>query len=150
MGKKEETLQQLHHAKRAHISWVHRAHALIEGFPIEKEQVPISSTDCKFGIWFYGEAQQLNKIPGMDLLKEIDALHFELHDIYLKIFKIYFSDEDRTFLSKLFGNRKKITPQNQHLAREYYTKLKEISDALIGKIEKLERRLQALGEQAFV
>lgn len=147
---KEDTLTHLRNAKKAHITWVHRAHALIEGLPIEKEQIPVSCTDCKFGLWFYGEGQRLNMMPSMDCLKEIETLHFELHDIYMKIFKIYFTDEDRSFFSKFFGTRKKISPLQQNVAKEYYVQLKDISEKLVNTIERLERRLFALQEGAFV
>lgn len=150
MSQKEETLKHLQSAKKAHINWVHRAHALIEGLPIEKEQVPVNCTDCKFGQWFYGDGQRLGRMPSMESLKEIEALHFELHEIYMKIFKIYFSDEDRTFLSKLFGTRKKISPENQDVAKVYYVELKSVSEKLIASIERLERRLFALSENHFV
>lgn len=147
---KEETLTHLRNAKKAHITWVQRAHALIEGLPIEKEQVPVSCTECKFGLWFYGEGQQLGMMPSMDILKEIETLHYELHDVYMKIFKIYFSDEDRSLLSKLFGTRKKISADNQEIAKVYYSQLKGISEKLIATIERLERRLFALQEGSFV
>jgi hypothetical protein len=52
---KESTLEQLRNAKKAHIAWVQRANALIEGLPVEQQQVPVNCTECKFGIWFYGE-----------------------------------------------------------------------------------------------
>jgi len=148
--KKEETLTHLRNAKKAHITWVHRAHALIEGLPVEKEQVPVSCTECKFGQWFYGEGQRLNMMPSMDCLKEIETLHFELHDTYMKIFKIYFSDDDRSFISKLFGTKKKISPMNHDIAKDYYTQLKATSEKLIAAIERLERRLFALQEGSFV
>ncbi len=147
---KEETLAHLRNAKKAHITWVQRAHALIEGLPIEKEQVPVGCTECKFGLWFYGEGQALGMIPNMDCLKEIEKLHFELHDIYMKIFKIYFSDEDRSLFSKFFGTRKKVTSLNQEMAKDYYTQLKAISEKLIEMIERLERRIFALQEGKFV
>lgn len=147
---KEETLAHLRNAKKAHITWVQRAHALIEGLPIEKEQVPVSCTECKFGLWFYGEGQRLGMMPSMDCLKEIETLHFELHDIYMKIFKIYFSDEDRSLLSKLFGTRKKVSSLNQDIAKDYYGQLKGVSEKLIMTIERLERRLFALQEGNFV
>jgi hypothetical protein len=147
---KEETLMHLRNAKKAHITWVHRAHALIEGLPIEKEQVPVNCTDCQFGQWFYGEGQRLNMMPSMDCLKEIEVLHFELHDMYMKIFKIYFTDEGRSFLSKFFGTRKKISSEQQDIAKHYYGSLKITSEKLISTIERLERRLFALQEGSFV
>lgn len=147
--KKDETLTHLRDAKKAHISWVQRAHALIEGLPVEKEQVPVSCTECKFGLWFYGDGQALNMMPGMDCLKEIETLHFELHDVYMKIFKIYFAEDERSFFSKLFGSRKKISAEKQDIAKHYYAQLKDISDKLIVTIERLERRLFALSNESF-
>lgn len=146
---KEDTLLHLRNAKKAHITWVQRAHGLIEGLPIEKEQVPVGCTECKFGLWFYGEGQALGMIPNMDCLKEIEKLHFELHDVYMKIFKIYFSDEDRSFFSKFFGTRKKVTSINQEIAKDYYTQLKAVSEKLIEGIERLERRIFALQAGQF-
>lgn len=86
----------------------------------------------------------------MDCLKEIEQQHMELHDKYMEIFKIYFGEEDRSFLSRFFGSRKKISPENQQLAKEHYKELKSISEKLIGSIERLERRLFALRESNFV
>jgi len=147
---KEETLTHLRNAKKAHIAWVERAHALIEGLPIAKEQVPVGCTECKFGLWFYGDGQALGMIPNMDCLKEIERLHFELHDVYMKVFKIYFSDEDRSLFSKFFGTRKKVTSLNQEIAKDYYNQLKAVSEKLIETIERLERRVYALQEGKFV
>jgi hypothetical protein len=146
---KENTIKQLRDAKRAHIKWVQRAKALIEGLPVEKEQVPVDCTECMFGQWFYGEGQGLNSMPGMDCTKEIEALHYELHDIYMMIFKIYFTDMNRSFLSKLFGTSKKITDHEKDVARDHYKRLKDVSERLLLIIEKLERRLSALPESAF-
>lgn len=146
---KEATLEQLRNAKKAHISWVQRANALIEGLPVEQQQVPVNCTECKFGIWFYGEGQHLNTIPGMEILKEIEQYHFELHEVYLKIFSIYFKDSERSFLSKLFGVKRKIPLEEQEKAQDYFRKLKEISEKLLSSIERLERRVNALAGSYF-
>jgi hypothetical protein len=42
---KAETLEHLHNAKKAHVKWVQRAKALIEGLPVEKEAIPVDCTD---------------------------------------------------------------------------------------------------------
>ncbi len=146
---KLSAVKQLRDAKRAHIKWVQRAKGLIEGLPVDKEQVPVDCTECMFGQWFYGEGQGLNSMPGMDCVKEIESLHYELHDVYMMIFKIYFTDMNRSFLSKLFGTSKKISDHEKEVARDHFARLKEISERLIYVIEKLERRLTALPEESF-
>lgn len=146
---KTETVNQLHNAKKAHVKWVQRAKALIEGLPIEKEAIPVDCTECKFGQWFYGEGQNLKALPSMDCLHEIETLHFNLHDIYMKIFKVYFGDMNRSFFSKLFNMKKHITDTDKAIAREYYDQLLEISHQLLDVIDRLERRLHAMTPEAF-
>ncbi len=146
---KTETVEQLHNAKKAHVKWVQRAKALIEGLPVEKDAIPVDCTECKFGQWFYGEGQNLNAIPGMDCLHEIETLHFNLHDMYMKIFKVYFGDTNRSFFSKIFNMKKTISDSDRQIARDYYDQLLEISHELLDVIGRLERRLHAMSADAF-
>ena len=87
----ELTLDHLHAAKKAHISWVSKAKALIEGLPIEKNQIPVDCTACKFGEWFYSDAQSLKAIPGMDCLALryciIPTITFSAHTLDDPMFK---------------------------------------------------------------
>ncbi len=146
---KEATLEQLSAAKKAHIKWVNRAKSLVEGLPVEKDAIPVDSTDCQFGTWFYGEGQKLNAMPNMECLGVIESLHFQLHDTYMKIFKLYFGETNRSFFSKLFKMKKKVTDQEKEMAREYFEHLQQISKQLLDEIGKLERRLYAMASSAF-
>jgi hypothetical protein len=143
------TLQLLGDAKKSHVKWVQRAKLLIEGLPIDENAIPLSCTDCDFGQWFYGEGQKLNMFGNMSCLGEIEKAHFTLHDQYMKIFKIYFSDNDRSFFSKIFSSKKKISEQEREMAREYFTKLQSASDEVLDHIGKLERRLYAIPQSTF-
>ena len=144
MGKKEDILIQLRNAKKAHLKWVHRARALTEGLPVEKDAIPMDSTECVFGQWFYGDGQAIALLPGMDCFKLIEAKHDQLHDAYMKIFKIYFGEMNRSFFSKLFNLKKKISQNEHEIAIDYYAQLKAISEELLAQIEKLERRINAM------
>ncbi len=146
---KEETLTQLRNAKKAHIRWVQRAKALTEGLPVEKDAIPMESTECLFGQWFYGDGQNLGLLPGMDCFKQIEHKHNELHDIYMKIFKIYFGEMNRSFFSKLFNLKKRISEAEHDIAVEFYGQLKRVSEELLEQIEKLERRVNAMADAEF-
>lgn len=146
---KTETVEQLHNAKKAHVKWVQRAKALIEGLPVEKEAIPVDCTECKFGQWFYSDGQKLNALPGMDCLKEIEQLHSDLHDKYMEIFKVYFGDMNRSLFSKLFNMKKKISESDKETARGYYEELLVISRQLLDVIDRLERRLNAMSSDVF-
>lgn len=146
---KEGTLEQLCAAKKAHIKWVNRAKSLVEGIPVEKDAIPVDSTECIFGQWFYGEGQKLNAMTNMECLGKIETLHFNLHDMYLKIFKLYFGETDRSFFSMLFNLKRKISDRDKEAAKEYFGQLEATSKQLLDEIGKLERRLYATPAATF-
>jgi len=145
---KELILNQLRAAKAAHISWVQKAKLLIEGIEIDKSAIPINSTECKFGKWFYHDAQKLNGLRnnGLECMDNIELYHTKLHDAYLKIFKLYYLVENKGFFSKLFTGKKKITEETIALGREYFEELDYISKDLLSEISRLERRVIAIGD----
>lgn len=149
--KKEDVLNHLRAAKAAHIKWVQKAKLLINGVDIKEEAIPMDSTECKFGKWFYSDGQILNALSNnpLECMQKIESLHFKLHDTYLSIFKIYFLQEKKNgFFSKLFGIKRKVTSQDEiQLAHDYYEKLEKISVELLDEINRLERRLVAVSDE---
>jgi hypothetical protein len=149
--KKEEIISHLRAAKSAHIKWLQKAKMLINGLDIEEDAIPVNSTECKFGKWFYTNGQVLNGLSNnpVECMNSIEKLHFDLHDVYLKIFTVYFSDERKTgFFAKLFKlKRKKISDVEHRVAEEYYNEMEKISKILIEEINKLERRLIAVSDE---
>jgi hypothetical protein len=146
---RDATLAELSAAKKAHIKWVNRAKSLVEGIPVEKDAIPVDSTECKFGTWFYSEGQKLNAFSNMDCLGIIETLHFQLHDHYMKIFKLYFGEGNRSFFNKLLKMKKKVSIEEKELAKEYFKQLEVISKNLLEEISKLERRLYAVPAETF-
>lgn len=146
---KEAVLERLAAAKKAHIKWVNRAKSLVEGLPIDKDAIPMDSTECQFGTWFYSDGQKLNMLTNMDCMGTIETLHTQLHDTYLKIFKLYFGEDKRSFFSKLFNTKSKIGEMEKEMARDYFGHLEGISKKLLEEIGKLERRLYAMPGDTF-
>ena len=146
---KNEVLEQLRAAKAAHINWVQKAKLLIEGFDIDESSIPVNSTECKFGKWFYSDAQKLNALRNntLECMSGIEDLHFKLHDIYMKIFKLYYSMEKQGFFARLFGKKKTITEDKVRLGREYFAQLQEVSKDLLNEINRLERRIITIPEE---
>ena len=149
--KKNEVLEQLRAAKAAHINWVQRAKMLIAGFKIGEDSIPVNSTECKFGQWFYSDAQKLNALQNnpLECMSKIEQLHFQLHDIYMNIYKIYYDTEPSGFFSKLFGKKKKISDDSRKLASEYFNSMQEVSNELLQEINRMERRVVAIPEEEF-
>jgi len=146
---KEEVVTHLRAAKAAHIKWVQKAKLLINGLHIEESAIPIDSTECKFGKWFYSDGQLLNSLANnpAEAMSSIETLHFKLHDEYLQIFNVYFNREKGGFFSKLFGlKRKSVTDLEAKVAKEHYDIMENISRELLDEINRLERRLIAVSE----
>jgi len=148
--KKEDVLGHLRIAKSAHVKWVQKAKLLISGVDVDEESIPVDSTECKFGKWFYNEGQMLNALSNnpLECMKNIEDLHFALHDMYLNIYNVYFLQEKKKgFFATIFGSRKKtISEAEQTLAQSYYEKMEKISHDLLDEINRLERRLIAISD----
>lgn len=146
---KEHVLEHLRAAKSAHIKWVQKAKLLINGLDIKEDSIPVDSTECKFGQWFYSEGQILNALSNnpVECMVKIERLHFNLHDVYMNIFNIYFNKPKDGFFSKLFGKKNTLKDYEIEKAKQYYNNLELISKELLEEINRLERRLIAVPEE---
>ncbi|MDY0121270.1 MAG: CZB domain-containing protein [Sulfurimonas sp.] len=145
---KDEILTHLREAKLAHKNWVQKAKLLIEGFKVEKDAIPVNATSCEFGCWFYKEAQKLNALRNnpLECMQNIEEYHSRLHTIYLNIFKIYYSHYEANFLQKLFGTKRKVTSTEKEIAISHYEEIEAVSKQLIDELNRMERRIIALGD----
>ncbi|WP_309496761.1 CZB domain-containing protein [Sulfurovum sp.] len=143
---RDEILSQLRAAKAAHVSWVQRAKMLIEGFSINESSIPVNSTECEFGKWFYSEGQRLNDIRNnpISAMNEIEDLHFKLHDVYMNIFKIYYDTEKKGFFSKMFGKKKKVSDEDTVLAKKFFDEMEGVSKELVQALNTMERRINVV------
>ncbi|MDA3908580.1 MAG: CZB domain-containing protein, partial [Sulfurimonas sp.] len=135
-------------AKSAHIKWVQKAKLLINGIDVKEDSIPVDSTECKFGQWFYSEGQVLNALSNnpVECMVKIERLHFNLHDVYMNIFNIYFNKPKGGFFSKLFGQKTTVEDYEADKAKQYYANLEIISKELLEELNRLERRLIAVSE----
>lgn len=131
----KDILQTLRSAKRAHVSWVMNADAILHGIPLEEDQVPLNSTECSFGQWYYGTGQCCKELPSF---KALEQTHTNLHSTYATIFSAIYQKTDHSYLSGLFGKKRKINKPDLELARSLFPELKKQSDTLVKQLEKLE------------
>jgi hypothetical protein len=140
---KTEALEMLHAARAAHVQWRARAQAIAAGLPVEKEQIPVAYTDCKFGKWYYGSGQALNFLASY---RAVEEPHEQLHGIYMKLFTVLFGESSRSLFSTLFGSRRKQDAKRQAEADELVKHLVAISRTLLEAIDLLEKDLKGLTE----
>ena len=143
---KSDALTMLQGAKSAHIQWRARAQALVAGIPLEKEQVPVAYTDCKFGKWYYGLGQRLSSLQTYQAIEEP---HQQLHLVYMKIFKHLFGEDDRSVLSKLFGSKRKYREAHTAEAQALLPQLVSISETLLEAVKNKEKEIRNIPDEEF-
>lgn len=136
-----DVLQAIQAAKLAHLTWVSNAFALIQGMPLEAEQVPLKDTECAFGKWYYGEnAKMLAHLPSF---REIEPVHSRLHEIYSEIFTILFDHQPEAETQHLLGATHDVDDARREAALAQFVGLQKISDLVIVALTQLEAEVAA-------
>ena len=144
---KNEVATTLNSAILNHKKWVSNALALIEGVPLDKNQVPVNPTECEFGQWFYSVGQKLIEIPGFN---DIEESHNNLHRTYMEIFAILFGEgSEPSFFSKLIGRSNKILAANREEAMGKYSTLEMQSKAIITQLQQMKKIITAMSDKQF-
>ncbi len=138
-----EILDRLRTAKSAHLGWVNRARALIDGKPMDKDKVPVKHTDCLFGKWYYGDGRKLASLPSY---QAIEAPHDKLHAIYQEIFELLFSKEKSGFIARFFDSGEKREERRKQ-AKAKFRELQQMSDVIVARLDALERDVRAMAER---
>jgi hypothetical protein len=137
-----DTIQQLRAARASHKAWVARAEALVNGLPLDKNQVPVEPTECAFGQWLYGAGRRLKDFS---VFAQIEASHSALHRVYAEIFKLLF-DEPKG-IGKLFGQSKKATKAKHLEAEMLLPRLRMHYDEIMRLLNTLENDYLAMKEE---
>ena len=132
----QRVLQTIRSAKRVHTSWVMKADAIIQGLPLDIDQVPMHSHECAFGQWYYGEGKCCAEL---DSFTALEKPHNELHDIYAELYSVIYDQADHSFISGLFGNKRKMNKQKLEKAQSLFPEFKKRSDILLKQLDVLER-----------
>ncbi|MDD2828492.1 MAG: CZB domain-containing protein [Sulfuricurvum sp.] len=140
---RKQIVKEIRDAYVAHEKWVRRAKHLVENLPVDEKMIPVDSTECQFGQWLYGNGMKYKNIAKLsDILHKIELEHRNLHDTYLRIYKIYFLETKRSWIMNLVTqSRKEVTPKKQQEALHYYHQMVKISTVLLESLEVLEASL---------
>lgn len=130
----KDIFNQLLDARVSHLRWVARAEALVEGVPLDKDQVPLLATDCDFGHWYLGAGRVLRHLPSYN---RVATHHDQLHRVYMDIFTLLYSEEERLNILQWLGIQRSIPMSNRDKAREILPQLKEISQDVLTSLDQL-------------
>ncbi len=141
---KAEIITRLRDSKKAHMTWVTHAHALVEGLSVAEEKVPVHGTECGFGCWYYGEGQILSQLAAF---RKVEDPHLKLHDVYMEIHKLLrVADKEDTsgLFGRMLGSAKKLAEEKaaaQAQAHQLFAELKQISRDIASHLDDLQQQL---------
>jgi hypothetical protein len=149
---RKQIVKEIRDAYVAHEKWVRRAKHLVENLPVDEKMIPVDSTECQFGQWLYGRGMKYKNIAQLSgILHKIEEEHRNLHNTYLRVYKIYFLETKRSWVMNLLTqSRKEVSPKKQQEALYYYHQMVKISTVLLESLEVLEASLVMQKDEVLV
>ncbi len=145
--KLDTIIEHIENARLAHLRWVARAEGLVNGLPLDKDQVPVLPTDCGFGQWYNGDGRGLRALSSYSGL---EVPHANLHHTYQQIFKLLYGEDDRSLLSKWFGSSKAYHDERLEEAAALLPRLRADSKVLLQGLDLLEREVSIKAKHGVV
>lgn len=145
---KSQAIQNLNHARTAHIRTLNSIKMLVSGLTMEEARFKLGQTETDFGKWFYEEAMLFRSPKSKIHLEAIESVFSQLHDHYAKIYKIYFGGKSSGFAS-LLGKKRKPSEAEKELAQRLYEEMVVFSDQLKKHLNVFESQLHASSEADF-
>lgn len=110
-------------AKAAHLKWRAYAQCLVEGLDCPQDSVPLLSTECEFGKWYYNQGKQM--LGELTFYSALEPPHEILHALYKQIHRL-------------------VAQGDLEEARKHMPGLIEISKTLLETIAFLEQEIASL------
>lgn len=129
---KRHILKNLELAKPDHIAHIREAHKLLQGRPQSEIAKPTAHIDCGFGKWHILEGYKLINIP---VVKDLDLLHQEIHNIYTALYYITFDRRTEARSTILTGDVE--VPINEKAFRN--KKLQQLEKKVVTMVRLLSR-----------
>jgi len=144
---KERTLKALNEIIEDHHLRMRKIQTIIKGKKINNNSLKLSKT-CVFTAWLRDEEKHLEDILGSLFYGNLDKLHLEWHKEYLKIYNIFFKNEERGLFSKLLNNSE-VNDRDLDKAKIYYFDLEKTSTELLRALILSQNRVEALSLTKF-
>jgi len=142
---KKYILKNLQLAKPDHIEWIKQGYGLLNGAPQNSLRKPMQCTECGFGKWYYDEGYKLVNIPQ---LKEIEALHEEIHKDYTVLYYITF-DRRKQARATLISGGVEVPVDEKAFRQKKLKQLEKKTVKLIRALTDIEKKVNAMTESDF-
>jgi len=112
------------------------------------ETIPKEPKLCIFTIWLKDGDNHFKEILGTLFFGNLKKLHTQWYSEYIKIYNIFFKEEEKGILSRLL-HAPKANEMDIDRAKLYYLDLEKYSQELLHSLASSKRRLEALNETKF-
>lgn len=142
---KKLILKNLELAKPDHIILIKEGHKLLEGKPQSQIKKPVNHSKCGFGLWHSDEGYKLVNIP---ILRELDALHQEIHLIYTALYYITF-DRRKTPRSSILSGGVEVPIKERAFRDKKLKQLEKKVVTMVRLISKVEDKVNSMKANDF-
>lgn len=149
MTAKEHFIHNLHQARTAHIRWVNGIKLLVSGIDVDPKHIHLGTVESDFGRWYYHEAILLSTSMSRLVIEEIETNFVACHDIYTKIYSIFFKKK-KNLIGELFGINSRVSNYEMELAYRYYEEIIHVSDQLKNKLRIFEAQVLSMNDEKFI
>ncbi len=140
---KKQLLNETHNAMIAHKRWMRKVNHLVDNLPVDMHELPIDLSKSQFAQWLYTSGMKCKNIPQLEnYISLIDFLYTELHNSYLKIYAIYYTDNKLPRLINILTlSHEKVSAKQLKIARFYLNDIETLSKELCIFLDLFERTL---------
>lgn len=149
MTPKEQFIHNLHQARTSHIRWVNAIKLLVSGIDVDPKQISLDTVSSPFGKWYYNEAMIFSSGTSRLVIEEIEMKFIACHDVYTKIYSIFFAKKKGSILGELFGKQTRASSHEMELGYRYYEEIITLSDQLKNKLRIFEAQILSMDEEKF-
>ena len=143
---KAQIITILQQAKPDHIEWVKQAHKIISDAPKDEISKPIACNDCLFGKWQKKEGYKLVNIPQ---IKELEALHKEVHDLYTVLYYTTF-DRRKTPRAMVISKGIEIPIKERKFRVKKLKLLEKKTVTLVRSLAFIEKKVESMSNSDFL
>jgi len=142
---KKYILKNLQLAKPDHMEWIKHGNGLLNGAPQQSLKNPVQCTDCGFGKWYYDEGYKLVNIPQ---LKDIEALHEEIHKAYTVLYYITFDRRTKPRATLISGGVE-VPVDEKAFRMKKLKQLEKKTVAFVRALGDVEKKVDAMRDADF-
>ena len=143
---KAHILKSLQQAKLDHIEWIKQGYKLVKGLPEEQVKKPVNCKACDFGKWYEEEGFKLVNIPQ---LKDIDALHEEIHKAYTSLYYITFDRRKKARSTLITADEVEVPVDETPFRMKKLKDLEKKTVTMIRALNSIEKKVDAMQDQDF-